>query len=129
MPPRPRKSPHIHQRSNSILPKRPQKRIDRQSRVPNRHHFHTSLKNKVQNSGINSDAKNHHPKHHNSPANHHNLTTKNHHENATSPQKPPAKTPLHHTPRKSKKRSPAKSQAPNFIRSDLQKSAVNYTPA
>jgi hypothetical protein len=37
-------------------------------------------KNKVQKGGTRSARKNHQTKHRNSPANHHNFTTKNHHD-------------------------------------------------
>jgi hypothetical protein len=39
-----------------------------------------SQKNNVQKSDIKSALKKHQKKHHNSPANHHNFTTKNHHD-------------------------------------------------
>ena len=53
-------------------------------------------------SGILSAPRNHHPKHHNSPQNHHNFTTKNHHEKHTFPA-----TPL----KNSSKRRPQSTQA------------------
>ncbi len=125
MPPRPRKPPHIHQGRNAILPKRPKKSLDRQRRVSDRHHFHSSLKNKDQKSGINSDSKTHHAKHHNSPSNHHNFTTKNHHKNTIFRKTPCKNAPPPQTKKMQKNRTRQKARPCFSIRSYPRISAVD----
>jgi hypothetical protein len=82
--------------------------------VPNRHHSHRltqpdkiSSENKSQNSGVFLDAKNTPQNHHDLPATHHNITTKNHTKNTPFPQNHLQKRPSHHT---KKKYGPAKSR-------------------
>src|ERR1700723_3752098 len=55
-----------------------------------------SHQNKSERVAYFSPPKNHHATHHDLPANHHKLTTKNHAFSLAFSQNPPAKTTLHH---------------------------------
>jgi hypothetical protein len=62
--------------------------------------FPSSLKNKFQKSGMFLGAEKRGAKHHVSPPNHHNFTTKNHAKTLWKSQNPLQKRPLHHARKK-----------------------------